>query len=92
VFDIGDLEWSIYMLDQLLPEEDAEVEDEDLASSAGVGRQENISGRPPPGSTDGPASSAYLTDQLERLAVLHRQGLLTAEEFRIAKRNLLFPR
>lgn len=38
---------------------------------------------------DSPASSAGLTDELERLAALHRQGALSDDEFASAKRRLL---
>ena len=58
---------------------------EGLIRDAGGAVEESASS----GSADASTDSGGLTDQLERLASLHRDGLLTAEEYAAAKSRLL---
>jgi hypothetical protein len=44
---------------------------------------------PPPASQEAPAASSPMVDQLNQLAALHQQGVLSDDEFTAAKAKLL---
>ena len=44
---------------------------------------------PPPASQQAPAASSPMVDQLNQLAALHQQGVLSDDEFTTAKAKLL---
>jgi len=91
LFDIGDLEWSHYILGFLWPEEREGQLDSGVGHTAYAPDELPSAGNggEPPGGDKPPDQAADLAGQLERLATLHRQGLLSTEEFHMAKRRLL---
>jgi membrane protease subunit (stomatin/prohibitin family) len=58
-------------------------------SSAEQQQQEQGQDQQAPAPTEAPAPSSPMTDQLNQLAALHQQGVLTDDEFSAAKAKLI---
>lgn len=84
LFDVGDVEWSEYIVGLLLDEEDGslEVEEAHAEKFSSLRSTSDTAAEQQP-------TSVELLSQLERLAELRRQNLLSADEFAAAKRLLL---
>jgi len=67
-----------------------QYEDEQDARISDVEQQQASSPQaPPPAPAPGPAPSSPMVDQLNQLATLHQQGVLTDDEFAAAKAKLI---
>jgi len=84
LFDVGDVDWSEYLVGLLLDEEEAdrEIEEPPPQKFSTLLSPGDAAADPSPAALD-------LASQLERLAALRRQDLLSADEFAAAKRFLL---
>jgi hypothetical protein len=69
-------------------EQDARISDVEQ-QQAGYQQQASYQQAPPPPPPPAPAPSSPMVDQLNQLAALHQQGVLTDDEFAAAKAKLI---
>ncbi len=67
-------------------EQRGQAEDEQNERISDLEQQQQA---PPPASQEAPAASSPMVDQLNQLAALHQQGVLSDDEFTAAKAKLL---
>jgi hypothetical protein len=68
-------------------EQQGQAEDEQNERIGDLEQQQQAA--PPPASQEAPAAPSPMVDQLNQLAALHQQGVLSDDEFTAAKAKLL---
>ena len=66
-----------------------QYEDEQDARISDVEQQQSYQQAPAPAPAQAPAPSSHMVSQLNELAALHQQGVLTDDEFAAAKAKLI---
>jgi len=78
-----------YMAGKHVARNSAEQQHQEQGQDQRISDLEQQQAPPPPAAAPSPAPSSPMIDQLNQLAALHQQGVLTDDEFSAAKAKLI---